>query len=223
MSHESPIQAVRRGNQSTTRHTRSDPPQSCQWCGKTPAHERRKCPARSVTCHRCSKQGHFQSICRPPPRASEIHTESSEEEAFLGGVTSRNNPTSWTVTLQLNGQQTDFLIDTGAEVTVISEHTHNTIGSPPLSPPPRSLKGPSNHILPVTGYFSGTIKLGTQETHHARRVCREETTPTAPRSPGHRSSGCGGTSWGHIYSPRPRTRVSSAVQRPRKAQLPLFH
>ena len=91
VSHESPIQAVRRGIQST-RHTRSDPPQSCQWCGKTPAHERRKCPARSVTCHRCSKQGHFQSVCRAPPRASEIHTESSEEEAFLGGVTSRIQP-----------------------------------------------------------------------------------------------------------------------------------
>ena len=69
------------------------------------------------------------------------------------------------MTLQLNGQRADFLIDTGAEVTVISEHTHNAIGSPPLSPPPRSLKGPGNHVLPVTGYFSGTIKPGTHETH----------------------------------------------------------
>ena len=51
------------------------------------------------------------------------------------------------------------------EVIVISEHTHNVIGSPPLSPPLRSLRGPSNHILPVAGHFSGTMKLGTHETH----------------------------------------------------------
>ena len=57
------------------------------------------------------------------------------------------------------------LIDTGAEVTVISEHTHDAISKPPLSPPPWSLKGPSNHALPVTGHFSGTIKLGAQEAH----------------------------------------------------------
>ena len=69
------------------------------------------------------------------------------------------------VTLQLNGQNTKFLIDTGAEVTVISEDTHKAIRKPSLSPPPRNVKGPSNHVLPVTGYFNGMIKLGTQETH----------------------------------------------------------
>ena len=80
--HDSPVQAIRSGTQSSTRRTPSDPPPSCQWCGKVPAHERRRCPARSATCHRCSKRGHFQSVCRAPPRASEIHTESSDEEAF---------------------------------------------------------------------------------------------------------------------------------------------
>ena len=217
--HDSPVQAICSGTKSSIRRTPSDPPPSCQWCGKVPAHERRRCPARSATCHRCSKRGHFQSVCRAPPRVSEIHTESSDEEAFLGGVTSGDSQTPWTVTLQLNGQRADFLIDTGAEVTIISEHTHNAIGSPPLSPPPRSLKGPSNHVLPVTGYFSGTIKQGTHETHQDVYVVKR----LHQQLLGRPAIGCSGTSWGYIDSPRPKGRVPPAVQRFGKTQPSLLH
>ena len=101
---------------------------------------------------RCILMSHIMTPPPPPP------------ETFLGGVSCQGKPNPWTITLQLNGVATKLLIDTGAEVTVISEHIHNSIGSPPLLPPTRSLKGPSNYTLPVTGCFSGCLKLGTQET-----------------------------------------------------------
>ena len=51
-----------------------------------------------------------------------MHLESHEDDtdsAFLGGVGNKvNNPLS--IFLALNNVQTEFLIDTGAEVTVIS-------------------------------------------------------------------------------------------------------
>ena len=90
--------------------------------------------------------------------------QEDDQESFLGRVTNHNNPTAWAVTLQLNGSPSTFLIDTGAEVTVISEDTHDSLGNPTLSPPPRSLKGPSNHTLPVKGFFSALLKCDHNET-----------------------------------------------------------
>ena len=90
---------------------------TCQWCGKTPAHERRRCPARSATCHRCSRPGRFQRVCHAPPHASQVHIHREEDgdtQSFLGEVRGQESPTKWTVTLQLNGQPTTLLIDTGA-------------------------------------------------------------------------------------------------------------
>ena len=60
-----------------------------------------------------------------------MHLESHEDDtdsAFLGGVGNKgNNP--WSISLALNDVQMEFLIDTGAEVTVISEASHETISS----------------------------------------------------------------------------------------------
>ena len=142
---------------------------TCSWCGKSPIHDRQHCPARGVTCHRCSKRGHFQSVCRSSPHASPLHLDPPVQadcevpEAFLGGVTEQGKQNSWIVSLQLNGFTTKLLIDTGAEVTVVSEATHKAIGSPPLSSPSRTLKGPSNYPLPVKGYFVGCLKNDTKE------------------------------------------------------------
>ena len=121
-----PIQALRRTPQASARApVQGERRSTCQWCG-------------SATCHRCSRHGHFQIVCRAPPQASQIYTDQEHEgdpTSFLGGVMSQRSPTGWTVTLRLNGQPTTFLIDTGAEVMVISERTHNSIGSTPLSSP----------------------------------------------------------------------------------------
>ena len=38
------------------------------------------------------------------------------------------------------------------------------MGQPTLTPPPQTLKGPSNHPLPVKGYFQGTLRLGDKES-----------------------------------------------------------
>ena len=45
-----------------------------------------------------------------------------EQSVFLGVVTDNNE--QWTIPLKLNGKQTNFCIDTGAEVTVIPEEVY---------------------------------------------------------------------------------------------------
>jgi len=50
----------------------------------------------------------------------------SEEEVFLGTVTS-DKETAWIVNIRLQGKEVLFKLDTGAEVTVISEEVYHTL------------------------------------------------------------------------------------------------
>ena len=50
-------------------------------------------------------------------------------------------------------QLVNFHIDTGAEVTLITEEAYTAIGSPVLGPSKQSLKGPNNEDLQVKGCF----------------------------------------------------------------------
>ena len=50
-------------------------------CGKSPTHPRNQCPAREAKCHKCGKQGHYQSMCRSSTMAT-IHTGTITEEPF---------------------------------------------------------------------------------------------------------------------------------------------
>ena len=182
--HDTPVGAVERGRRSnrqawkpksattaqpsrisqSKRSKSKDPLQSqgtCTRCGRSPTRDRRACPAREAVCHKCSKCGHFASVCRTPARVREIHEDTN---TFLGGVSTPetdNNP--WRMSIRLNNTPTEFDIDTGAEVSVISKTRHDEIGHPPLASPDRVLRGPSNRCLPVIGQFKGVLKRGNHE------------------------------------------------------------
>ena len=68
-----------------------------------------------------------------------VSSSNLNEDNFLGVVTSdvkTDNP--WTVTLQLSGIPVKFHIDTGTEVTVVSEAILENVGSPINSDPIRA-------------------------------------------------------------------------------------
>ena len=89
------------------------------------------------------------------------HSEPSDDY-FLGAVGAQGGD-PWAVTLQLNKTPMEFHIDTGAEVTVISEHACGQIACLPLTSSQRTLRGPDTHVLPVKGWFTGKLKRGEQE------------------------------------------------------------
>ena len=135
--------------------------EKCGKCGKSPAHNRERCPARDATCHKCKKRGHFQTVCRSGKVSGvSIDTDKTEPDAFLGSV--GNNP--WTVDLKLEDSPVTFCIDTGAEVTVISEETLKDAGSPTLKSPKRKLRGPDDHPLAVLGQWRGALEHASKWT-----------------------------------------------------------
>ena len=75
-----------------------------------------------------------------------VTSDSVLPEAFLGTVTAAGDQHPWVVKLQLSGQSIAFKLDTGAEVSDITEDTYKCIREPR---PTRVLYGPARQPLHV--------------------------------------------------------------------------
>ncbi len=136
--------------------------QACMRCGKPYHSAPNKCPALSSTCFKCHRKGHYGSQCKSKTMA-EVEVSTDEEEIFLGAVTSKKDNT-WTVTVQLQQKDIQFKMDTGAEVTVISDKVYNSLPEVQLSKPTKTLYGPARQKLDVMGQFTGILTHGNH-TH----------------------------------------------------------
>ena len=92
----------------------------CSCCGKE-RHSWHKCPARDADCHKCGKKGHFSSACFSKGKSSAAADTLTLDTTFLGAVTGPTGEHAWTSELLIEDRQTIFKLDTGAEVTAISE------------------------------------------------------------------------------------------------------
>ena len=151
---------------------------SCGNCGYT--HAKGRCPAFGKECNFCHNVNHFARACRkklrsanarstPSQNSQRLHQiESCFEEFQIPAVTSENKQfvgqvhtePPWTVKLRLNAQLVDLKIDTGADVSVLSSQSYNTLNpKPKLKKSNVTLRSPGG-IAKCIGRFSTTAKLG---------------------------------------------------------------
>lgn len=103
----------------------------CTHCDKG-QHAGDKCPAKDATCHRCQRKGHYSALCRTKA-VSAVSGENTLDTAFLDTVES-SSETAWFAKIQPGDQETLFKLDTGAEVTAISQQAYQQVGEPQLQP-----------------------------------------------------------------------------------------
>ena len=127
----------------------------CSRCGGHKHLATERCPARGAICHRCNRKGHYQSQCFSKTVAS-CTSEYSLDTAFLGFLDTKRE-TSWTTTIVINGKEVKFKLDTGAEVTAVSEQTYKSLTGIKLQKPSRVLYGPARQALDVIGQFTEKI------------------------------------------------------------------
>ena len=128
---------------------------SCRRCGRG-SHSRQSCPAREATCFRCNRKGHYSAQCQSSTiaelTAQVNQTEVQyQETAYLDTieVTDRN---MWEVKIDIEDKSVRFKVDTGAEVTVLSDSTWKSLKrSTPLKKAQIPLCGPDQTPLRVIG------------------------------------------------------------------------
>ena len=112
-------------------------------------------PAKAATCYKCNRKGHFSSQCFSKTVAASAE-ELSLDTAFLR-VLNSGKISPWTVTLKLQGMNTHFKMDTGAEVTAISERIFHSLKGVTLTKLNKILHGPTRQPMKVLGQFTGTL------------------------------------------------------------------
>ena len=160
------------------------PKQYCKRCGKG-QHPKEKCPARDASCHRCHRKRHYSSRCLSKS-ISEL--EASLDTAFLNSLSDQTE-TSWQAKIELEGIKTTFKLDTGAEVTAISDSTfHNHLKHQKLAKPTKILFGSSRRPLEVLGQFKGELKHKNTAVIYSKDICSQRTEDRPARPPSNYST-----------------------------------
>ena len=141
----------------STRHRKSPQGRSasnmkCYRCGKEP-HARSLCPAKEAVCHTSKKKGHYSSQCFKKKSIGDVSTGAHNEQSqgyydtlFLDTIDT-GQKTMWNVTIQVEGNDVCFKLDTGAEVTVVGEKVLHSLNSKKLQTATKRLCGPDQTPL----------------------------------------------------------------------------
>ncbi|CAG5937763.1 unnamed protein product [Menidia menidia] len=149
----------------------------CFKCGG-PSHARAECPANDTKCRGCGKKGHYQRVCRNKAVVACIEEE-ERKSFFLGSVTCKTN--KWEVDVQIKEKRLKFKLDTGADVTAISESDLKDLypgaQRPVLHEPEKPLLGPGKIQLGVVGYAKMQLTYKAKQTEEKVYVVKNLGTP----------------------------------------------
>lgn len=139
----------------------------CGKCGKSPSHAFSVCPAKSSSCTKCKKRGHWAQMCRTKKYIAEVNTDiqnsnGNEDSHYLGTINEyvdyiEENNDPWKVNLLIQNSNIKFKIDSGADVTVIGEKHYKMLENVSLQTTNAKLKGAAQGELRVLGKFSEEI------------------------------------------------------------------
>lgn len=92
--------------------------------------------------------------------------ETPYDASYLDVVSANMSETHWSVMVTINGQEMCFKLDTGAEVTVISNHTWELLKENELQSSNKRLYGPDNNPLELVGQLPVTIEYKGRSCVH---------------------------------------------------------
>ena len=131
-----------------------------------------------MVCYRCNRKGHYSAQCLSntvAPQTRDVHEVSSQSnhprsetpDMYLDMVEG-NKKNMWAITIQMQGKPIVVKVDTGAEVTAISDTTWKSLNiAKPLKETEVSLYGPDQTHLKILGKINLTLI-------HQERCCTQD-------------------------------------------------
>ncbi|XP_040172372.1 uncharacterized protein K02A2.6-like [Anopheles arabiensis] len=128
----------------------------CWLCGE--GHHARKCFHKSYKCNNCHRYGHKEGYCE-----SALRWANRKKRCVKSVIVNRVNSASrGRVNLFLNNTQIPMMVDTGADISIISSKQWHAIGSPALIPASVKARTASGDPLHILGEFQCDITIGQQ-------------------------------------------------------------
>ena len=103
----------------------------CDRCNQH--HDEGQCPANGRRCRKCTRVNHFAVCCKTQTSGGAgVHEvldngDTSDGAYFLGSITNCENTDAWYTKLRICGRPINFKIDSGADISVISEATYRSL------------------------------------------------------------------------------------------------
>ena len=141
---------------------------TCYRCGKTD-HFPNQCRFKDVYCHACVKKGHIASVSKsthtrksPTQVRKKPGRQQSKMEHKVHDVGRYSNDSIY-VHMLINGKKLSMKLDSGAEVSIISEKTRKEIfPEEKLRPSDLKLKSYTNEPTKITGTLNLTVQYEDQ-------------------------------------------------------------
>lgn len=152
--------------QTASRDDGTNEQRTCGWCGYSPTHPKRDCPANDKMCSQCKKKGHFKAVCRQKPTKAVRQVNVGYEQCdslYLGSVSStltdrKTSRKDFEVEVEMCDRPIRFFIDSGADITVIPAKLYDPRRMPKLQRPSRELIAHGGSKLEVEGQFTTKLR-----------------------------------------------------------------
>ena len=111
-------------------------------------------------CSKCKKKGHFAVVCCTVVGEVTPAPEQTSQHFFLGAIQSGDNAEEpWSVMLHINKKPVQFKIDTGADISVMSESTYQALPQCPQLQTSNAVLSSPGEKLNCKGLFTANITL----------------------------------------------------------------
>ncbi|XP_040169841.1 uncharacterized protein K02A2.6-like [Anopheles arabiensis] len=143
---------------------------SCWLCGGQ--HFARECSFTSHKCEDCNEIGHKEGFCETAYRNRSRYRNNKAKVRVV--TVNKIQAGRKYVTAALNGRELKLQLDTGADITIISQGKWRQIGGPKLSPASVSARTASGTQLKLLGEFCCKMTINKQQKEALVRVVEEE-------------------------------------------------
>ena len=141
----------------------------CSSCGRG-SHSKKDCPHKEAECFNCHKMGHLAKVCFSGKKTQQSRKQQKSDCCRV----IHENSKQADIQVEVNGKMVTMRVDTGSDLTFISESTWSKIGKPECGPSDAFPLCANSTALELRGKCNVTIRLNDISAHGGVYVTHDD-------------------------------------------------